>query len=148
MWASEAHGPRKARLLPRHHTRSFVKLLILALITSLLTLPCSAQGLYTELGLGVRLTNYSSYLENPLCKKAIVTEPLWPDNPRGGSNPGAFSCGGDEPIFVGDILGWEFRNGQTVSLCHKSQWFDGNGELYWTGVCTNYRIYWRKFKRK
>jgi hypothetical protein len=107
-----------------------------------------AQGLYTELGIGVRFTNYSSFLENPKCQKAVVINPLWPDNPRGGPNPGAFSCGGDEPMFVGDLIGWEFPRGHSIALSHKSQWFDGSGELYWTGITYNKRIYWRRFKRR
>lgn len=122
---------------------------LLGVLLGLYCFAANAQGgLYTELGLGVRFNNYSSYLENPLCKKAVVVDPLWPTNPRGGLDNGSYSCGGDEPIFVGDVIGWQFPNGQTISLCHKSQWFDNDGELHWTGVCTSYRIYWNRFRRK
>jgi hypothetical protein len=113
--------------------------LILTLLACLITLPALSQGLYTELGVGIRFTNISSYLEDPDCKKAIVIDPA--DSPREVYN--SYSCGGDEPIFVGDIIGWEFKKGTTIALCHKSQWFDNKGELHWTGICASQRLYWK-----
>ena len=138
----------------RHLARTLTKwllwswVLLLGLLLCLpLAFPARADevgGLFSEIGGGVKLPTYSSFLESPACKKAMVIQPAWPENPRGLTDP--YSCGGDNPVFVGWLIGWEFPNGVRVGLFHKSQWFDGNGELQFNCICASYTIRWRKFR--
>jgi hypothetical protein len=98
-------------------------------------------GLITEIGGGVKMPSISSYLTNPDCKKAVVTQPEWPANPRAGLT---YNCGGDNPLYQGYLLAWEFGNGVKFGWWHQSQWFDNDGEIHQNCLCASYTIRWGK----
>lgn len=105
-------------------------------------------GLITEFGGGIKLPS-SSYIAQPACKKVAVVSPEWPANPR--PPPQTFACGGDNPMFAGWPLAWEFPNGVTLGWWHQSQWFDGHqwdgsGELHVDCLCATWRVRWSRLR--
>ena len=115
---------------------------IVALLTTLLCAPAQAQRLITELGGGLKVSQGSSYLMMPDCKKAMVVDPLWPENPH--PPPQVFSCGGDNPVFVGWVLAWEFPSGIKLGYFHQSQWLDREGEMKFNCLCASGTIDWTR----
>lgn len=106
-------------------------------------LPAAAQGGFiTEFGGGFMLPQASSYLMTPECYKATVIVPM--DNPR--SYGGLYSCGGDDPMFVGWPVAWEFPNKVKLGIFHYSHWFDNDGESQFTCICASGTIHWRRFR--
>lgn len=116
-------------------------------------------GFVTEIGGGFKDFRTTSFLMRSECKKAVVTEPRdWPNNPRGIGGEydvygqfkviptGEWSCGGDNPVFVGWPIAWEFPNGVRIGYFHQSQWFDNEGELHFDCICASYTINWRRFR--
>lgn len=105
-------------------------------------LPAHA-GLVTEIGGGWKDFNTTSYLMQSVCKKVVVVKPEYPENPRGSS---PYSCGGDNPVFIGWPIAWDFelKRGNTVRLgwFHQSQWFDNKGELHFDCLCATWTIKW------
>jgi hypothetical protein len=102
----------------------------------------------TEFGGGYKNLPSTSFLLNSNCQKAIVTRPEWPENPRGLTDD--YSCGGDNPVFVGWPIAyeWTLTRGNSVRLghFHMSQWFDGNGELHLDCVCASFTFRWGKLR--
>lgn len=101
----------------------------------------SAGGLITEFGGGIKL-NTTSFPMLPECKKVVVVDPA--NNPR---HADPFSCGGDDPIFIGWPIAWEFDNGTKLGWFHYSHWFDGRGELHLDCVCASWTKRWHRRKR-
>ena len=122
-------------------------LLWLFLASGITSTALADGGFITEIGGGWKDFDTTSYLMQSDCKKAIVVAPVWPENPRG-LHP--YSCGGDNPVFIGWPLAWEFNNGNTrIGWFHQSQWFDGRGELHFDCLCASHRFRWADiFKRK
>lgn len=115
---------------------------------ALLLLPSIAAaegGFITEFGGGWKDLSSTSYLLRSECIKAVVVDPSWPVNPRGGHT---FSCGGDQPLFVGWSIAyeWELRRGNRVRLghFHLSQWFDAAGEIHLDCICSTFTFRWGK----
>jgi len=105
-------------------------------------------GLVTEIGGGWKDFNTTSYLMRSDCQKAVVIDPEFPKNPRG-SHP--YSCGGDNPVFVGWPLAWEWefdRGRVRLGHFHVSQWFDGNGELHMDCLCAAWTVKWSEVGRR
>ena len=118
---------------------------IIALLAALLCAPAFAEGrLITEIGGGVKVSQGSSYLMMPDCKKAVVT--VGENNLRGPG--GEYSCGGNNPVFVGWVLAWEFPSGVKLGYFHQSQWFDHEGEIKFNCLCASGTIDWSKHWRR
>jgi hypothetical protein len=120
------------------------------LVAALCLLPMTAAaegGFITEIGGGFKDLRTTSYLLQSGCVKAVVTEPIWPENPRGYHT---YSCGGDNPVFVGWTIAyeWELPRGNRVRVghFHLSQWFDNAGEVHLDCVCSSFTIRWGKKK--
>ena len=117
---------------------------IVLILSLLLCAPAFAQRLITELGGGIKLPQGSSYLMMPDCKKAIVSQG---ENILRGPT-GEYSCGGNNPVFVGWVLAWEFPSGVKLGYFHQSQWFDRKGEIKFNCLCASGTIDWtRRFRR-
>jgi hypothetical protein len=85
-------------------------------------------GLFTELGGGYKDFSTTSYILRSEC--AQIEEE---------------KCGGDQPVFIGYPIAWEFKNGRTtIGWFHMSHWFDGNGESHFDCICVTHRFYWKK----
>lgn len=85
----------------------------------------------TEFGMGYKM-GATSYLLTPDCERAQVVAPEWPKNPR--PPPQTFSCGGDNPAFIGWPIAWQhtFKD-EVVTIragwFHYSNWFDGGANF-------------------
>lgn len=119
-----------------------MKLILLALLLPL-AVYAEGGGLITEFGGGVKLPASSSYIALPACKSVMVVRPA--DSPR--PPPQTYSCGGDNPIFVGWPLAWEFPNGVKLGWHHQSQWFDTRGELHVDCICSSWTFRWNRLRR-
>lgn len=120
--------------------RKFLCLILLCLAT----LPINAQGLFTEIGLGIKIQGTSRALK-PSC--SVLYD----------SNGELYSCGGDNPIFIGWPLAWEFPRGQRFGWFHMSHWADGRNnpqflqdmgdgrEIAFNCLCYTHKFEW--FKR-
>ena len=103
-----------------------------------------AQGrLFTEFGGGVKLT--ASNVIESRCSTVYV-EFEWRHT---------YSCGGDNPVFVGWPIAWEFPNGARLGWFHMSHWFDGKNnpalfqrgdgrETYFNCLCATWRRDWKR----
>lgn len=90
----------------------------------------------------------SSYTIREDCKKVSVVVPQ--DNPR---RSGLYSCGGDEPAFVGYPIAFKRKwLGGLIEtkfgIFHQSQWFDGKGETQWTGPSVEMEFNWSEWRRR
>jgi hypothetical protein len=118
----------------------------IAVLLLLLPMTAAAEGGFiTEIGGGFKDLRSTSYLLRSECIKAVVIDPTWPANPRGYQ---AYSCGGDNPVFVGWPIAyeWDLRRGNSVRLgyFHLSQWFDNAGEVHLDCFCSSFTIRWGK----
>lgn len=117
-------------------------------LLALLAFPAHAD-LITEIGGGIKFG--ASYAVDPRCSTLIVPGKTTPE--------GAIvtvPCGGDDPVFVGWPIAWDFPNGLRFGLFHYSNWFDG-GEAVWFGgdknetnfncLCVSKTIHWRRHRR-
>lgn len=94
--------------------------------------------LVTEIGGGYKFGE--SGVLRPECALVTVLEA------RGGferdPNTGAIrtmDCGGDNPVFVGWPLAWDFKNGNTrFGWFHMSNWLDGGELSRWTHTGDNH----------
>lgn len=128
------------------HTATVVRAITRSLVLLALLAGTAEAGLVTEIGGGWKDFNTTSYLMRSDCQKAVVIDPEFPKNPRG-SHP--YSCGGDNPVFIGWPLAWEFNNGNTrVGWFHQSQWFDGRGELHFDCLCVSHKFDWKQIRRR
>lgn len=144
---------------------------LLAFALLLLPLQASADKLWpkwdriTVIGVDWKL-NTSSYIALPKCNTVETTTP-WPLDPRGRPQPividqtkqiqeafGAYSCGGDNPMFHGYPFALErsWKNGLIrlrvgAPVFHTSQWFDGTGELHIDAFSGELTINWSQRKR-
>lgn len=122
---------------------------LLALALSLLAMPAAADVI-SEIGMGVKIERSTSYLMLPACRTAVVTDPIWPENPRG---YGLYSCGGDDPLFIGWPVAWQsdFSDVWTVRAgwMHFSHWFDGGSdrELHMDAIASTVTFNWSAWKR-
>jgi len=104
------------------------------LLISLLFITPVHADIITEFGMGYKL--HSSAILEPWCKQTKISNPhSWPENPRGKSpkNPtgSAYSCGGDNPAFIGWPIAWETSGKHDVFYVragwfHFSHWGDGS----------------------
>jgi hypothetical protein len=125
---------------------------ILFLLAAAILLESYARAdIVSEFGMGVKLSN-TSYLLTPTCHTASVIEPGWPANPR--PYPQVFSCGGDNPTFIGWPIAWEreFLNGALRfrgGWFHYSNWFDGgrDRETHMDTAQANLTVNWSQWKR-
>lgn len=108
----------------------------------------AAGEFITEFGGGYKDLPSTSFLMNSDCQKAAVTDPEWPVNPRGSLLE--WSCGGDNPVFVGWPVAyeWTLSRGNSVRLgyFHMSQWFDNQGELHLDCICASFTFRWGKLR--
>ena len=113
----------------------------LAILLSLLVaLPANAGAFFSEIGGGWKDFNTTSYILRSPCKKVVVIVPQ--DNPRWGDE---WSCGGDQPVFIGYPIAFTFANERTtIGWFHMSNWMDNDGETHFDCVCVTHRFYWRR----
>lgn len=136
---------------------TFVAVLILFALFMFVA-PAKAD-VVTEIGGGVKFN--MSYLLEPSCRKAIVTQPGWPENPRGetiNAPSGEFSCGGDNPVFVGWPIAYQTPNGRfRIGWFHMSHWFDGgefnffggdDAETHFNCLCASWTFNWTEIRRR
>lgn len=87
----------------------------------------------------------------PVCEQAVVVVPSWPDNPRA---DGLYSCGGDNPLFIGWPIAWQsnFSDVWTIRAgwFHFSHWFDGgrDHELHMDCICSTVTLNWSARRRR
>lgn len=123
---------------------------ILAAALLLLPLPAFAD-IVSEFGVGWKLERSTSYLLLPVCEQATVVVPEWPDNPRGS---GLWSCGGDNPAFIGFPVAWQsnFSDIWTIKAgwFHYSNWFDGGSkhETHMDAIAMTTTFNWSAWKRR
>lgn len=104
----------------------------------------------TEFGAGLKVPGTTSYLLLPECHEAVVTTPEWPQNPRGLL---PYSCGGDNPTFIGWPVAWEKELGDAWKLragwFHYSNWFDGgkDRETHMDVAAVTVMFNWTAWKR-
>lgn len=140
--------------------------LLLALAVLAVGTKASAGEFLTEVGMGVKLEKSTSFLLLPACHTALVTAPKWPDNPRGAGGEfladgshittpnGAWSCGGDDPTFIGWPIAYEWDVGKHYSVragwFHYSNWFDGghDRETHMDVIAMTVTIHWGSFGRR
>lgn len=117
----------------------------LILIIVLLTASNALAGEFiTELGGGFMERQKSSYILTQDCKSVVVINPT--TSPREIHFP--YSCGGDDPLFIGWPIAYEFNNGNTrIGWFHYSHWFDNRGETQFNCLCASHKITWKNFKR-
>lgn len=113
----------------RRKTLSVVSDLFLAALLALgiaIFVQSAKADIVTEFGVGYKLPN-SSALLLPWCNEASIIDPGWPENPR--PYPQVYSCGGDQPAFIGWPVAWEsdWKGPWRVRAgwFHYSNWFDG-----------------------
>lgn len=102
-------------------------------LLALAVTPIAHADIITEFGMGYKLGN-TSYLLMPACQEALVIRPEWPANPRGLTD--TYSCGGDNPAFIGWPIAWEADRGvyrYRLGWFHYSNWFDGGELMFWNG---------------
>jgi hypothetical protein len=120
----------------------FVALMVLTVVNR-----AHAGEFITELGGGYKDFPSTSFLMTSDCQKAIVTNPEWPTNPRPGQE---WSCGGDNPVFVGWPIAyeWTLTRGNRVRLghFHLSQWFDNQGEVHLDCLCASFTFRWSRLR--
>ena len=99
----------------------------------------------TVLGVGLKFNNFSSAILDPECKQVDMRA-------RGGRGPS--SCGGNNPIFIGWPIAFDFNGRRTrIGWFHFSSIGDGGGVISWRGdrhetrfncFCMTHTIRWKR----
>lgn len=113
-------------------------------VTILAMFPLMANAEFvTVLGVGLKANNFSSAILDPECDQVFMPA-------RG--NRGWSSCGGNNPIFVGWPIAYDFGNWR-VGWFHFSSFFDGGNsigsvgdehEVHMNCFCATYTVRWTR----
>jgi len=127
-----------------------VRMKLFVLLASLLLTTQVKADVITELGGGWKIPYTTSYLMQEDCKQAqVINPPLL--SPEGRPwTPLVYSCGGDDPVFVGWPIAWEknLEKGRfRIGWFHMSHWFDSVGELHMDCLCASWTKVWKRSKK-
>lgn len=143
------------RHLYRDVLRGALLCIVILYLVAWLVTPAHAE-MVTEIGGGIAFRQ--SLVLRPDCQQALIVQGRAGFEFDANGSQKTASCGGDNPIFVGWPIAWDFKNGNTrIGWFHFSHWFDGGelshvtsrGDEHETSLnclCVTHTFHWSKRK--
>lgn len=120
---------------------------LLVILAATLLVTNVRADVITEFGAGIKNPRTTSLVLQEKCHEVLVTATR-PDDP---SVYRTASCGGDDPLFVGWPVAYEWTSPREVfriraGWFHLSHWFDGgpNREVHLDCACVSLTVNWSK----